>query len=318
MIRVLPLLLLMLCACESVSAQDFPPPGALVDIGGRKLHLDCKGSGAGPTVLIEAGAVAAALHYRKAQEAIAPLARVCAYDRAGAGWSDPAPAGRTLEDRAADLHALLRASGEKPPYILVGHSMGGFVVRLFARDHREDVTGIALIESSEEKLVLSADYRKNDARTKSQLEMAARAAASGMLPAIMATTGMFKAPPDAPSDFAITFTANALRAGADDMNAMMIVPDAMAKAAGFGTLGDLPLVVVTRGRADDPPTPDEDRRIREAHERLAALSSNSLLLVAEKSRHNVHYDQPGIFAEAVKLLLEANKSSKQLVRPGVP
>jgi pimeloyl-ACP methyl ester carboxylesterase len=123
------------------------PPGRLVDIGGRKLHLHCTGTGA-PTVVIEAGASAFAIDFALVQPEIARTNRVCSYDRAGHGWSDAAPAIATGVPQ--DLHALLQAAQEKPPYIMVGASMGGVWVRRYQIEYPDEVVGMVLIDPSHE------------------------------------------------------------------------------------------------------------------------------------------------------------------------
>ncbi|HEX9579572.1 MAG TPA: alpha/beta hydrolase [Gemmatimonadales bacterium] len=126
-----------------------PPPGKLVDVGGYRLHLDCRGS-ASPTVVIDVGAGAWSIFFTHIQEEIAAEARVCTYDRAGMGWSDPSPLPRTRERMVQELHALLRRSDVPAPYVLVGHSLGGLNVRAFATQHPDEVAGVVLVESAHE------------------------------------------------------------------------------------------------------------------------------------------------------------------------
>src|SRR5213595_1225165 len=98
-------------------SQGFQPPGRLIDIGGRKLHLNCSGKGS-PTVILIAGGGAFSIDWNLVQPAVAENTRVCSYDRAGLGWSDSGPADETVEQTIGDLHALLQAAGEKEPYLL--------------------------------------------------------------------------------------------------------------------------------------------------------------------------------------------------------
>ena len=114
-------------AVTSQTTEIGPPPGTLVDIGGRKLHAICSGSGA-PTVVLEAGASSFAIDWSLVQQEIAKITRVCSYDRAGSGWSDAGPT-PTSARIVADLHALLSKLGAKPPYVLAGASAGGLYVR---------------------------------------------------------------------------------------------------------------------------------------------------------------------------------------------
>ena len=111
-------------------AALFHPPGRLVDIGGYRLHLYCTGTG-GPTVVLEHGHSATYLDWFRVQPRLATFPRVCSYDRAGYGWSDPSPKERLPSVMAEELHTLLNAAGEKPPYILVGHSFGAMNAVMF-------------------------------------------------------------------------------------------------------------------------------------------------------------------------------------------
>src|SRR5258708_3668746 len=110
----------------------YRPPGRLLDIGGYRLHLSCTGSGSGPTVILEYGHQASYFDWALVQPEIAKFARVCFYDRAGYGWSDPSPRPRVPSVTAEELHTLLHAAGEKPPYIVVAHSYGSFDAVMFS------------------------------------------------------------------------------------------------------------------------------------------------------------------------------------------
>ena len=107
----------------------------------------------GPTVIFEAGLsqFTANSSFSLAQDAIAPFARVCSYDRAGMGWSDPAPQGWTQAGMTADLHALLAAAGEPKPYVIVAHSLGGLLARTYARTYRDDVAGLILLDATSDE-----------------------------------------------------------------------------------------------------------------------------------------------------------------------
>ena len=121
------------------------PPGKLVDIGGYRLHISCAGSG-DPTVVLEYGHQACYLNWYLVQPEIARFTRVCFYDRGGYGWSDPSPRPRVPSVMAEELHTLLRAAGEKPPYILVAHSFGSFNAVMFAHRFPEEVSGVVLVD----------------------------------------------------------------------------------------------------------------------------------------------------------------------------
>jgi pimeloyl-ACP methyl ester carboxylesterase len=130
-------------------AHAYPPPGERVDVGGRSLHLNCAGEAADgrPTVILETLSGGLSPYWAWVQPEIAQTTRVCSYDRAGRGWSDPGPEPPTLARTVADLHALLQAAGEPGPYVLVGHSIGGPYVRRYAADYPEEVAGIVLVDA---------------------------------------------------------------------------------------------------------------------------------------------------------------------------
>jgi pimeloyl-ACP methyl ester carboxylesterase len=128
-------------------ATQFPPPGPLVDVGGRKLHIVCIGAGA-PGVIFEASGFGNSLSFSVAREEIAVHTRVCSYDRMGTGWSDPGPDEISVGLLADDLRALLERVDLPPPYILVPSSIGGLTVEMFARRHPEQVAGLVFLDAA--------------------------------------------------------------------------------------------------------------------------------------------------------------------------
>jgi len=124
-----------------------PAPGKLVDIGGFKLHINCKGEGE-PTVVFDSGMADDSIAWYKVQPQVAKFIRACSYDRAGLGWSEPSPNPRTSATIVKELHSLLRISNISPPYILVGHSFGGMNVRLYSHSYPTEVAGLILVDSS--------------------------------------------------------------------------------------------------------------------------------------------------------------------------
>jgi pimeloyl-ACP methyl ester carboxylesterase len=138
----------------------FPPQGKLIDIGGRKLQLDCRGAGS-PTVVFESGRdLNGSQSWYRVHDDIAKVTRACTYSRAGILWSDPTRGPHTGMAEALDLHAVLQAGGEHPPYVLVGHSAGGINALLYARDFGSEVAGIVFVDAS---------HPQQLARLKSQL-----------------------------------------------------------------------------------------------------------------------------------------------------
>ena len=140
----------MLLAGSARGQSDIgPPPGRLIEVNGRKLHIHCTGNGS-PTVILEAGASAFAIDWSLVQPDIARTNRVCSYDRAGHGWSDARGVMDTPARITRDLYDLLAAAGEKPPFLMVGASFGGIYVRLYQLEHPDQVNGFVLIDPATE------------------------------------------------------------------------------------------------------------------------------------------------------------------------
>jgi pimeloyl-ACP methyl ester carboxylesterase len=135
---------------ESLDARDYPMPGQLIDVGGHRLHLHCTGSGS-PTVVLEPGHGAASSDLGWIAPAVARDSRVCVYDRAGRGWSDPADGPQDAAQIAADLHTLLERAQVPGPYVLAGHSFGGLYILSFAAQFPDQVAGMVLLDSTAPK-----------------------------------------------------------------------------------------------------------------------------------------------------------------------
>ena len=274
-------------------------PGRLIDVGGRRLHILCKGVAAGPTVVFEAGLsqFTANSTFSTVQDAIAPFARVCSYDRAGLGWSDPAPQGWTQAGMVADLHALLAAAGEPKPYVIVAHSLGGLLARTYARTYRDDVAGLILLDATSDE-----DFD----------ELAAASAA--VIPQLDAAIGSSRPgvpvigmPAGTSPEVVMAFTPEILRGVKTEFEALDRLPVEMKRPGGFGDLGDLPLIVVRRGKTEQPPS-EADLRHQRVQENLAKLSKDSALIVAQNSGHTIPLDEPGVVADAVRRMLDARRS----------
>ena len=126
--------------------RDYPPPGEMVNVGGYNLHIDCVGRGS-PTVVLDGGTGEMSANWVLVQREISETTRVCAYDRAGMGWSQMGPEPRDATQITGELHALLEGAGIEGPYVLVGHSFGG-LSQTYAARYPEEVAGVGLVESS--------------------------------------------------------------------------------------------------------------------------------------------------------------------------
>jgi len=136
-------------------ARRFPRRGHFVHAGSLRMNIDCSGQGS-PTVILESGSGGPSLDWLMVQPEVAKFSRVCSYDRAGYGWSDSGPEPRSSLQIAHELKQLLQAAGEKGPYVLAGHSMGGYDIRVYAGQYPNDVAGMVLVDASHEDQELRA------------------------------------------------------------------------------------------------------------------------------------------------------------------
>lgn len=309
MIRSVPIVLLSLLTLGGeVAAQapePPPPPGRLVEVDGRRLHLHCVGDG-GPTVVFDTGAGAWSIHARPVQERVAREGdlRACAYDRAGLGWSEPAEGPRTSRRMATELHAVLERAGVEPPYVLVGHSLGGYNVRLVAEAHPDEVAGIVLAESAHEEQW-------------ERLPEAARALVPAAAAGYRRTAGAARAgalSPESLSPCALE-SPEACRARAAEMleavtwetmaAEMEGAFESASETAGTGSLGDLPLVVVTARHSfaafvgTGIPLAEADEAWMAMQRELAGLSSRSTHVVSEEGDHRILRTDPDAVVTAI-------------------
>jgi pimeloyl-ACP methyl ester carboxylesterase len=285
-------------------ARRYPPPGQLVDVGGYRLHIQCVGAGS-PTVVLDAGLGGSSLDWSLVQPELGSTARVCAYDRAGMGWSDPSPQPRTPRQIADELHTLLTNAGIAGPYVLVGHSLAGKNVRLFALTHPDQVAGMVLVDARSE----SVDANTSPAEVQAfQRALAAQASqyrvarSLGLVRLIGASLWGGPAMPRETRTEGMLLTTS--QRGVDAQTAEGLeraADDAQLQAA--PSLGDRPLIVLAAGQ-NMAQTP----YWAEAQRRQAALSTNGRLIIAEGSRHYIHWDQPTLVIDAVRQVIEDVRS----------
>ncbi|QHS54339.1 alpha/beta hydrolase [Mucilaginibacter sp. 14171R-50] len=138
----------------SVDTTEYKPIGQLVDIGGYKLHLHCTGSG-NLTVILISGASNFSFDWTMVQDKLSKSTKVCSYDRPGLAWSEPGPMPRSMKQDVYELHQLLSVAKVRPPFILVGHSIGGIIARMYAKQYSDDVAGIVLVDATSENAILN-------------------------------------------------------------------------------------------------------------------------------------------------------------------
>ena len=292
---------------QSRTENRFPPPGTLVSLGERDLHLNCVGSGS-PTVVIEAGSGSWTIDWLGAQQLLSQHYRVCSYDRAGYGWSDPAPGERDARNINSDLHQLVERAGIERPFVLLAHSLGGLYARSYALTHPGEVAGLILVDSRHE----DAAQRLPDEIVDQESEMrriyaAARALAHIGLVRLVAPRVLPAAdlsPAQAQAFWAQATQPGFFRTVSAEIDALPQVAERVG-----GETFDVPLVIVRQGLLDmfgEHPQADEAGTVwQRMQEDLLELSEQSVLLVADGSGHNVHLEQPEILVEAVEVLLDS-------------
>jgi pimeloyl-ACP methyl ester carboxylesterase len=290
---------------QAQSSLTYPPPGRLIDIGGRKLHLNCSGKGSPPVILI-AGGGAFSIDWALVQPKVAESTRVCSYDRAGLAWSDSGPADETVEQTIGDLHRLLQKAKERGPYVLVGASIGGIFIRAYQRAFPNEVAGLVFTNSANRvgKMVkgkggllweltedeLRSAYPLPPTVTKGPMPTREREPFD-RLPAELQATRLWldvrlwdkwdrdKAGPEADLSWRKEFLRE-FDETEDDKK----------------PLGQLPVIVVS----SEPIASETERRSRNgAAARRDFLSSNTVHITAKGSGHEIHLYQPDLVVQAL-------------------
>lgn len=285
---------------ESVNARrdrvTYHPPGKLVDVGGYRLHLYCTGVG-GPTVLLDFGLDGSYLDWYRVQPQVAQFTRVCSYDRAGYGWSDVGPRQRVPSIMGEELHQLLVNAGEKPPYILVGHSFGSFNALTFAHQHPKEVAGVVLVDGAHPDELLPFYFKKKLWLRMMQLTMPFG------LPRWRGWCG------SGPAEIAgmkrtLGCQSHVYRTHYAQWEAF---PESAAEVRNLGSLGDLPLVVISRDPNRTSTPDDELLAKREQHwsklqQQLLKSSNRATQMIAQGSGHSIPVQRPDVVVEAVRQL----------------
>lgn len=322
------ILVAALLVAGSAAAQDPPPLGELVDIGGYRMHLYCTGKG-DQTVVLSPGSGDFSFDWHLVQQSLSASARVCSYDRAGTGWSDTGPQPATMRQEAHDVRAALQRAKERGPFILVGQSLGGLVVRVFAQQYPRDTAGVVLVDATspdttlmmQGKVVRLREIATNrpvpevqtmksspprllneQERERARAERLTReiSAPYDRLPADIQRLQLWAWSRPPRFEQGDTYLAEELR----DMHQL-------AKA-GTPPMGNKPLVTIigmSYGAAPpEVPREEWERLMQEkiAQKRaFAELSTNSKIVEAKNSGHHVHLEEPQTVVKAVLDVLRA-------------
>ncbi len=290
-------------------ARRFPQRGRSVQVGAIKLNIDCAGQGS-PTVVLDSGMGGSSIEWFKVQPEIARFTRVCSYDRAGHGWSEPGSKPRTSLKIAQELKGLLDAAGEKAPYVMVGHSFGGYNVRMYASLYSSEVAGLVLVdaEHGDEGPRIEALYSpelkaREDARDRRN------AMIDRILEPLKLHLGIDRWKLEPWEEEFFYLEPRDEEAGGAENEADSVSWE-QVKAA--GNLGDRPLIVLTAGMpydADPLLTKEEagkqnDLWINVLQAEEARLSTRGKQIVVHDSTHMIPWDRPDAIVSAVREIVE--------------
>jgi pimeloyl-ACP methyl ester carboxylesterase len=296
--------------------RAYPPPGEKVDVGGYRLHINCVGQG-NPTVVLDAGSGGMSAQWVRVQQEVSGTTRVCAYDRAGMGWSEMGPGSRDARRITGELHSLLGKAGIEEPYVLVGHSFGGMYMQTYAARYPDGVAGVALVDSSTE---LDQFSQRPEARESHEPQEQTFAVVPLLvrlgvyLPARLGVVRLLSkldpASPDLPPQQRAQIDALTPSTRQVTTYALeFLAPTQTLRPGGQGSLGSKPLAVVTAGKSEPSWLKHQDK--------LVTLSSNSIHRVVKEAKHtSVLYDRSDSQAtsDAIVEVVQAVRNDQSLTR----
>jgi pimeloyl-ACP methyl ester carboxylesterase len=291
------------------AAREYPAQGRLIDIGGRRMQIDCRGSGT-PIVIFEAGLdTMGSLSWSAVHDAVAATTRACAYSRAGVMWSEPRAGKFETDNVARDLHALLLAAGERAPFVMVGHSLGGPYIMNFTRLYPQEVAGLVFVDASYPDQVgrmTQAAGKKMEAGL-GVFKVANALSWTGIPRLVAAHTDS----PTIPAQTKLAedaYISRSLGAALQELESL----DAILSAAGqLRQLGDRPIVVLTATKPYPAAilkamqmTTEQGRRIqtawKEMHDEEASWSHHSRHELVPDAMHYIQFDRPDVVIAAVR------------------
>lgn len=297
----------------NMDQRNYSAPGQLVDVGGYRLHLYCTGTNAAgdPTVILEQGLGGISSAWALIQPELAKVTRVCSYDRAGMGWSDPSPEPRDAQHIAAELHTLLQNANIPGPYVLVGWSYGGLYARQYAGQYPDEVAGLVLLDSSHPNQWTSTPEGQAQFEANSKIYSVSPALARL---GVMRVMGSLQPALNLPMPYSGAIKASfAASKDWDAQSAEFLASPATTRQVNeSGSLGNTPLFVLTATEHGTPPKQEElwqDWQID-----LAALSTNSLHQIVERADHASFW----LDAETAKVSIAAILQVVESARTGQP
>ena len=290
---------------RAATATQYSMPGDLVQVSGHRLHISCTGSGS-PTVILEPGAGGMSSDMGWIAPAVGTQTRVCVYDRAGRGWSDPADTPQDATQIAADLHTLLDRANVPGPYVLAGHSFGGLYVLTFAAHYPGEVAGMVLIDSTAPASSATSRTASAGESHEGLRRISAMLASTARFGVVRLYAGLASGslPPRADDESRAAASAASLQSTIEEYGRGSASAN---EAAEFTDFGDKPLFVLTAGEGSAPDwMADQDK--------LAALSTNSVHRTVAGAAHADLLSEEGPAATTTQAIQDVVSS----VRDGRP
>ncbi len=276
----------------SFAAELPPTPGERYDVGGYQLHIQCLGNGS-PTVIIDTGLGDDTTAWQAVLQESAKKTKTCVYDRAGYGWSDSGPQPRTSLRISYELKQLLREADIQPPYVLVGHSFGGYNMRLFTARNPDKVKGLVLVDASHEEQHDKLDIKLPRGGGSSNIVMLSTSHRDKFL-----------------GDDDQILRERAFRMASHELSSMFRSAQQVKQ---FKKLPTIPLIVLSRGKAEWHENEKAKQREKDwirMQQDLARLSPVSQHIFANYSGHDIHQEQPTSIVDAINDVIELSKATE--------
>lgn len=294
--------------------RGYQPPGQVVKVDGHLMHIHCTGQGS-PTIILEAGAYSYSTEWYWVQRQMSSTNRVCSYDRAGYGWSEPVAGSRDGVQLVHELHSLLQAANIPGPYVMAGHSLGGVTTPIYAAEYPNDVLGLILVDSAIPLASLDADaYEKYKSQNESAYWLLSALVRFGAARFIIGNeVASYGLPRDVAAELtALKSTNQAVDTWDAEVRQSLLKLSQQAKAA--ADFGARPLIVLWAGHPELT-TPEDRAKLQAIWRQVAVHSSNSLTRVIDGADHgsiqgNDQYAQQ--VSGAIREVIDAAQSGKPL------
>lgn len=324
---ILAIIILLALVTKGYGQSAYPPTGKLVDAGGHLLHIHVMGNGQ-PTVIFENGSGDFSFIWDLVQPELSKTTTTVSYDRAGFAWSEEGPLPRSGRQIAYELHTALHNAGIKGPYILVGQSFGGFLVRSYARFYKNEVSGMVLVDALNEdsKIIMNnkamriRDWAKGQHAPEPQnLAKKFPSPDSGTVKLDTTIEPPMDRLPRNVQKMQIWAQSQPVyqKAAGNEMNwSPEDVADMYAhKEKPEYQLGNIPLIVISKGDGGYNGIPDsaalENERLK-LQDDLSHLSTNSKHIIDKNSGHNIHLEDPATVIDAIKQVIRSCQEHKRL------